>query len=838
MSYNWTVTLSRLRAHLSSVFLGKSRPFREPASCLTVNNNAILVLPCCLSSPHLSAYYLRHSDKLVSVTMLGRKSASDSSSDVEVIEDSEPERQERLAKSRLTSKQSQNNNSTEVACRNRISQATTLTQMSVSSTSGRTASAVSTGAPPPNEDEVQPPTRLSRPSSEPVRKPAPPPWLASTTNSTPLGPSTNLPSSSKPISPKSSSQHSPVKQIDLNSFAFQKRSVDHSTRYSTSSYSVSHSKDKEKDVLVVESCSDVSQVSASSTKISSSPKVFILDVTKEFPNTEVSFTAEQVNSLRGCVVCGNAWTARKLPKHKWSHITSCARKGGCEPDVLYVKLISAVVDTPEPKSKKSVKGKQAQKEDGGPQSLFAHTVQNHAPPKKRGRRAEPRVSGLQPVEDTRKAILERGAALLGVAPILDVESQPDMIPEIPTELSEDTQDMQEEEPNIPATQGFAPSKIGGCSRLFGSTLATLNMDTRSGLLYADLPCTVLPNTTTRSLSTFEKQSASNPPILPLYLTMPRSVQSALSSDSSIISISSSNDSGPNPVGLFNLDNRTPSPALSDSIIILDSTHSDISRRILGSPSPPINSHASFAPSSRRQSFGEGWESQEGVYKWEDYDPSRPPSPTDSLANCILEVSIRENSVATGEVRRGRSKSPRLSVKSRSRSRKSSRSSRKKSKSPTSHSKANRQKFEAPGPSGRCSSRGSCGREKSNPLSKKAKARARSRSRSRSRSSREPSPKARRRTRRKGDVYAPEDGEDCVRSKDLDARLMGLILRDKELQLRILRYEPIKFEDILDMAIKNGAPKHGLPIKLKAFLDSQCINFYSAEALGRKKSGRA
>lgn len=75
------------------------------------------------------------------------------------------------------------------------------------------------------------------------------------------------------------------------------------------------------------------------------------------------------------------------------------------------------------------------------------------------------------------------------------------------------------------------------------------------------------------------------------------------------------------------------------------------------------------------------------------------------------------------------------------------------------------------------------------------------------------------------------------SKDLDAKLLDMITRDQSLYLRILRYEPIKFEDIMDMAIENGVPKHGLQVKLKAFLDSQCINFYSEEALGRRKKRR-
>ncbi|KAJ1309076.1 hypothetical protein OPQ81_004755 [Rhizoctonia solani] len=88
------------------------------------------------------------------------------------------------------------------------------------------------------------------------------------------------------------------------------------------------------------------------------------------------------------------------------------------------------------------------------------------------------------------------------------------------------------------------------------------------------------------------------------------------------------------------------------------------------------------------------------------------------------------------------------------------------------------------------------------------------------------------------MYAPDHGEDGARTNNLDSKLLELILRDKELYLRILRYEPIKFEDILNMALENGVPKHGLSAKLKAFLDSQCINFYSAEALGRKKKQHA
>ncbi|CAE6345255.1 unnamed protein product [Rhizoctonia solani] len=202
-------------------------------------------------------------------------------------------------------------------------------------------------------------------------------------------------------------------------------------------------------------------------------------------------------------------------------------------DVLYMKLIGAVVDAPDPKVKKSIKGKgkEKAKESTGPQSLLAQTVQERAPPKRRGRRVEPGPSALQPVGDTHKVILKRGAALLGVSPVPNLKSQPDVIPEtweerpemkeadeedpemkeeaneeqpeMKEDVDEEEPEMKEDEPIIPATQSFAPSKIGGRSRLFGTTSATLNMDSRSGLFYADLPCMVSPASETRSLSTLE-----------------------------------------------------------------------------------------------------------------------------------------------------------------------------------------------------------------------------------------------------------------------------------------------------------------------------------------------
>ena len=171
------------------------------------------------------------------------------------------------------------------------------------------------------------------------------------------------------------------------------------------------------------------------------------------------FTSEQIGSINGCVVCGNSWTVRKQPKSKWSHITSCARKNGCESETLHIKLIAAFVEASETKARKSAKGKE--KEPTAPQSLLAHTVQEHAPPKRRGWRKEPGPSNLQPVEDAQKMIIQRSALLLGIDILPDDQSESQQ-----TVLDQDLE--AENKPfDMPATQAFAPSKIAGRSKFFG-----------------------------------------------------------------------------------------------------------------------------------------------------------------------------------------------------------------------------------------------------------------------------------------------------------------------------------------------------------------------------------
>lgn len=324
---------------------------------------------------------------------------------------------------------------------------------------------------------------------------------------------------SSPERVKPSSQPSPVKQLDLNSFAYQRRTAGRPGSYSASSRAAGSSTFKSS----TESCSDASKPivgsSIKAVKASSAPKTFYIDSTNGSTNADATFTAEEVSSLSSCVVCGNTWTARKLPKSKWAHITACAQKHGCGSDALQIKLAAAVVSAAEVKGRKTAKDKE--KEQLGPRTLLAHTVRENAPHKRRGRRKDPGPSGLQSVEDTHGAILERGAALLGVAPVSDNGSQQEVMIETPvTKTSAEEQD-EASMSDIPATQTFAPSKIAGRSRFFGeidlfmlifcllnvwtgNTIATMNIDSRSGLFYADLPCTVFSSTSlSRAISTSE-----------------------------------------------------------------------------------------------------------------------------------------------------------------------------------------------------------------------------------------------------------------------------------------------------------------------------------------------
>ncbi|KAJ6486382.1 hypothetical protein C8R47DRAFT_1196572 [Mycena vitilis] len=61
-----------------------------------------------------------------------------------------------------------------------------------------------------------------------------------------------------------------------------------------------------------------------------------------------------------------------------------------------------------------------------------------------------------------------------------------------------------------------------------------------------------------------------------------------------------------------------------------------------------------------------------------------------------------------------------------------------------------------------------------------------------------------------------------------------IVQDRDLHLRILRYEPIKFDIFLTLATEEEIIGSRLRGKLRAFLDKQAINFYGGEVTKRRR----
>ncbi|KAF9464414.1 hypothetical protein BDZ94DRAFT_1321063 [Collybia nuda] len=61
-----------------------------------------------------------------------------------------------------------------------------------------------------------------------------------------------------------------------------------------------------------------------------------------------------------------------------------------------------------------------------------------------------------------------------------------------------------------------------------------------------------------------------------------------------------------------------------------------------------------------------------------------------------------------------------------------------------------------------------------------------------------------------------------------------LVRDHNLHLRILRYEPIHFDIFLKLASDKGINTGRFKTRLRAFLDKQAINFYGADFSGRRR----
>ncbi|QRV72813.1 hypothetical protein RhiJN_00827 [Ceratobasidium sp. AG-Ba] len=711
----------------------------------------------------------------------------DDSSDLEIIDDSEPEREGKRQRARLEKAQLKQPAPASIDVEKSI--LLPPPQASTPSAPTQSASEASSSAVSniPPEDATQ---DLSITPDSPVilsvptRRIAPPPWLVSK-DSQPVSPV--QPRSDKRTLTKSSSQPSPVKKLNADSFMFQKRpNGTRSISYSTSR-SGDSSKSTDPDIV-----GPSKPKPAPSAKPSASLKAFSLSATNGPSSPDATFSSDQITSLSSCVVCSNSWTVRKQAKSKWSHITTCARKNGCGNEALYMKLIAAIVEASDETARKATKnkGKEKEKEPAG----------QRAPTKRRGRRKEPAPSSLRPVEEAQRAILQNSILLLGDGTSQQDENEPRSA--VVTQQEQEQPD--DESCHIPATQTFAPSRIGGRSKFFGSTASVLNTDSASGLLYAGEP---------RSLFSDYDASPRAPPLQAavdldhsIAISPPPSPPDspALSANSSIISISTSNHDSTSSEERF-LANHAESPAPSESsgsVLVLDSS-------VEGSCSPVLDDEPLE------------WNSQEGVYMWEDY-VERPVSPTDGLIDGLLGLSVQDTQTVHPNMEpRGRSL----------------RALRASSPSPVvrllSQSSSPEQLLASILPSTTRSTRSSSSEQALAIMPSKNKPKAKPKGKQPA----SPSP-PKPRKKKKAAVYALEDvqdeQEDVAHSKDIDETLLTMITNDETLYLRILRYEPIKFEDLFDMAVLNGVPKHGLQIKLKAFLDSQCINFYSGDNIGRRK----
>jgi len=94
-----------------------------------------------------------------------------------------------------------------------------------------------------------------------------------------------------------------------------------------------------------------------------------------------------------------------------------------------------------------------------------------------------------------------------------------------------------------------------------------------------------------------------------------------------------------------------------------------------------------------------------------------------------------------------------------------------------------------------------------------------------------------RGRKKKDAPAKEKAPKMTEEETVEMtekELRAMIEEDEELYLRILRYEPMKFDYLLQRALDRGLPERRLKYRLRVFLDKQCINFYTAEPTGTRR----
>jgi len=121
-------------------------------------------------------------------------------------------------------------------------------------------------------------------------------------------------------------------------------------------------------------------------------------------------TKLDVGPLLRCVSCDVQWTVRKNVAHKSTHMTTCARKKGINPSTLQLLIEKELLKLRHPKTNNQ-KQPCSEPAIAAPQT-YLETVVAEAQPKRKQRRTDT-VGTLQPISQTRAAILDRAKALLG-----------------------------------------------------------------------------------------------------------------------------------------------------------------------------------------------------------------------------------------------------------------------------------------------------------------------------------------------------------------------------------------------------------------------------------------
>jgi hypothetical protein len=127
---------------------------------------------------------------------------------------------------------------------------------------------------------------------------------------------------------------------------------------------------------------------------------------KPLPDSDM--TKLKVGRLLRCVSCDAPWTIQKGTSHKLSHITTCARKNGINSDTLR-RLIEGELLKMRGATNDKVTAPSGPTEAAS--QTYVESVVAEAQPRRRQRRTD-MASTLQPISQTRTAILDRAKALL------------------------------------------------------------------------------------------------------------------------------------------------------------------------------------------------------------------------------------------------------------------------------------------------------------------------------------------------------------------------------------------------------------------------------------------